>query len=107
MVPSGSSALPWWTVTIWPPRSKASPSGMPLARMESLTISALSPSSRKAARSTAGWMWKPSQISSPRTRLSSNIAPTTPGFRWWRPLMALNRWVAWVTPLSKAALAWS
>ena len=102
MVPSGSSALPWWTVTIWPPRSKASPSGMPLARMESLTISA-----RVPQQPEGGPQHRRVDVEAVANHAALDCAPTTPGFRWWRPLMALNRWVAWVTPLSKAALAWS
>ena len=50
-------------------------------------------------------MWMPSQISSTRQSGVSKAAPTTPGARWVKAGMALNRWVTWLAPAAKAAMA--
>lgn len=70
---------------------------MPAQRRESLMMTSLSPNSLWVARMTAGWMCRPSQISSTVAPLSK-AAPMTPGSRWRKEGMALKRWVAWLAP---------
>src|SRR4051812_41832894 len=53
---------------------------------------------RASRRTTAGWMWWPSAITSHVTSSRSSTAPTTPGSRWCSSGMPLNVWVAWRGP---------
>ena len=77
---------------------------MPAARMVSeIRTTRPGPNILKTARTTLGWMWTPSQISSTRLQGQSSAAPTTPGARWVKPGMALNRWVTCLAPARKAA----
>ena len=74
--------------------------------MVSLTSTTRSaPNSLNTARTTDGWIWMPSQISSTQQSGVSKAAPTTPGARWVKGGMALNRWVTWLAPAAKAAMA--
>ena len=102
-VPSERVARGPRTVTAWPPRLYR-PSARPQAAMESEITIPRSPRARKAAFSTALWMWTPSQITSAR-QSPARAAPASPGSRWCRPVMALNRWVTWVAPAAKPLCA--
>ncbi len=98
-------AFPPATLTSRPPRVYC-PSGIPVARMLSLIrIIRSAPSILKAARTTDGWMWIPSQIISAFTWALSDTAPTTPGFLWVNAGIALYRCTAWSAPAAKAAIA--
>src|SRR5690606_9584327 len=85
-----------------------SPSASPAAAMASVTRAmSVGPSAPPAARRNLSATWAPSAISPQVTRSSARIAAATPGARWSRPDMALNRCVAWRKPQPKAAWACS
>ena len=84
------------------------PSGRPAPAVASVIASTPStPLARTASRTIAGWMWKPSQITSLVTSSWASTAPARPGARCASGGMRLNRCVAWRAPAAIPASAWS
>jgi len=65
-LPLGMRTTPPRTVAIWPSPMSYSPSGRPVARMESvIRIVRAVPLARIRSLTIAGWTWMPSQITWP------------------------------------------
>ncbi|MNT32211.1 hypothetical protein D3C72_1680800 [compost metagenome] len=99
-VPSGRRTPPMHFCTAWRP-SMYSPSGMPVAAVESVTQYRRG-MARRATLMAPGCTCSRSGISSAYSACAK-AAPTMPGSRWCRPLMALNRCVKPMAPCSSAA----
>ena len=106
IAPSCVRALPSFTVT-GIPAIRYSPSGQPVASMESVISTSRSRLSVAASLTISGAIWNPSQISSQEMSGDSSAAQTAPPARWCRGGRALYRCVTAVAPSANARIACS